>query len=242
MNERFFRAHRAASRAPRSAELDVDELLDRFSPFRLMREGKQRPLEMGDRLTMGRPRQRFVACLLKVGGRLGPALSPERVVRQALDVFVGSLDRQLLEDADDRRVERAPAVAGQARVRHFLGQRVLEHVFQVREEPGLVQELGGLEVDEAAPQLRLRSVGDRREHAERHVLADGGRTLQQPLLLGRQPVNAGGQHRLDRLGNLNARVPLGPAGMPRARRPGRRSRPGCARSPRERMGCPRCEE
>src|SRR6185503_5180308 len=71
------------------AELDVDELLERVSPFRLMREGEQRPLEMGDRLTIGRPRRCFVARLLQVGGRLGPALSPEGVVRQALHLFVG---------------------------------------------------------------------------------------------------------------------------------------------------------
>ena len=120
-----------------------------------MREGEQPPLEMGDRLTMRGPRRCFVARLLKVGGRLGPSSLPEGVVRQALHVFVGTLDRQLLEDADDRRVERAPAVARQARVRHFLGQRVLEHVFHVREEPGLVQKLGGLQVDEATPQPDL---------------------------------------------------------------------------------------
>jgi hypothetical protein len=93
------------SQSALEADLDVDELLEGRLSFRLMRERDQRLLEIGNRLTERIPRQRFLACLLQVGGCLGPDLPPERVVRQALDVLARSLDRQPLHCLGDRRIE-----------------------------------------------------------------------------------------------------------------------------------------
>ena len=100
---------------------------------------------------------------------------------------------------DDPGVQRAPAVLEQAPVRDLVGERVLERVLELGEEPGLVEELGGLEVRELGAALLLRSVGDGVKQRERHVLADDGGGLEQPLVLGRQPVDARGQDRLDTL-------------------------------------------
>ena len=45
---------------------------------------------------------------------------------------------------------------------------------------------------------RLVGLGDRLEQRHRHVLADDRGGLQQALVLRREPIDARGQHRLDR--------------------------------------------
>ena len=54
-------------------------------------------------------------------------------------------------------------------------QRVLEGVFQIREEADLVEELGGAKVFEPAPKLLLGEVRDGLQEGEGHILADHGR-------------------------------------------------------------------
>ena len=63
----------------------------------------------------------------------------------------------------------------------LVGERVLEGVLEVGEEARLVEELRGLEAREALAELLLRPLGDRLEQRERHVLADHGGRLEQPL-------------------------------------------------------------
>jgi hypothetical protein len=79
-----------------------------------------------------------------------------------------------------------------------------EGVLEIGEEPALVEELGGLEGPEPATEDLLGRVGDRLEQGEGHVLADDGRRLQEPLVLGREPVDARGQDGLGRGRNLEA--------------------------------------
>jgi len=99
-------------------------------------------------------------------------------------------------------------------------QGVLEGVFEIREHPRLIDELGGLQVVEPAPERVVRQLGDRLEQRERHVLADDGGDLQEALVLWSQPVDARCQHHLDGGRNLDRldwlRQPI-PAAPPRQR-------------------------
>jgi hypothetical protein len=90
-------------------------------------------------------------------------------------------------------VQGALPVVEQPPVRDFERERVLERVHEVREEPGLVEELRSLQVRELGAHLVFRRVGDGQEQRDGHVLADDGSGLEQSLCLGRQAVDACGQ-------------------------------------------------
>ncbi len=68
----------------------------------------------------------------------------------------------------------------------------------------LVEELGGLQVGEAPAERLLGPFGNGLEEREGDVSADDGGSLQKALVLGRQPVDPGGQHGLHRGRHLNA--------------------------------------
>jgi hypothetical protein len=53
-------------------------------------------------------------------------------------------------------VKSALALVEKASVRHFVGERVLESVFQIRKETGLVKELRPLEARKAATEFLVR--------------------------------------------------------------------------------------
>jgi hypothetical protein len=74
-----------------------------------------------------------------------------------------------------------------------VSERVLERVLEVRKEPGLVEELRGLQASQLGAHLVLRRVGNGQEQRHRHILADDGGRLEQALGLGRQAVDARGQ-------------------------------------------------
>ena len=112
--------------------------------------------------------------LAEIGDRLLPQLAAQGVMGQPLDLLGEPVGREPLDRLDDAGVEGAPPVLEQAPVGHLVRQRVLERVLEVRKEPRLVEELGGLEVGEAAAERLLRHVGDGLEQRERHVLADDG--------------------------------------------------------------------
>jgi hypothetical protein len=80
-------------------------------------------------------------------------------------------------------------------------QRVRERVLEVREEPGLIEELRGLESGQRGAYLGLRRLGDGQEQRHRHVRADDRRSLEQPLGLGLEAVDARGQDGLHGGGN-----------------------------------------
>jgi hypothetical protein len=85
---------------------------------------------------------------------------------------------------------------------------VLEGVFELREEAGLVEEFRGLQVGERAVQGRLADLPKGLQQQEGHVRADDGDGLQEALLLGWQPIDAGRQHCLHRGRHLDARERL----------------------------------
>jgi hypothetical protein len=53
-------------------------------------------------------------------------------------------------------VKSALALVEEASIRHFVGERVLESVFQIRKETCLVEELRPLEVGKAATKFLVR--------------------------------------------------------------------------------------
>src|ERR1700752_5160432 len=85
----------------------------------------------------------------------------------------------------------------QATVGDVVGERMLEGVLEIRIEPRLVEELGGLETIESRTQRVVGHFGDRLEQRERHVLAAHRRDLKEVLVLRRETVDASRQHRLD---------------------------------------------
>jgi hypothetical protein len=82
---------------------------------------------------------------------------------------------------------------------------MLEGVLEVGEDPGLVQELGGLQAADRGVQLLLGVLGNGLEQHQRDVLPDHRRRLQERLVPGRQPVDAGRQHGLHRGRDLDGR-------------------------------------
>jgi len=102
----------------------------------------------------------------------------------------------------DAGVQGALPFVEQPPVRDFMSERVLERVLQVREEPGLVEELRGLEVSQLGAHLVLRRVSNGQEQRHGHVLADDGGGLEQSLGLGPQAVDARGQDGLNSGGDF----------------------------------------
>ena len=82
---------------------------------------------------------------------------------------------------------------------------MLEGVLEVGEQTLLVEELGGVQVGEAAAQGVLGQIGDGRQQREGHILADDRGRLEQPLLLRREAVDAGRQDRLHGARHLDGR-------------------------------------
>src|SRR5262245_42635784 len=81
-------------------------------------------------------------------------------------------------------------------------ERMLEGVFEVREEARLVQELGGLELTQSPTQVALGRVGNGLQQGEGHILANDRGGLEQTLVLGGQAIDAGGEDSLRRRRDL----------------------------------------
>src|SRR5262249_26573291 len=90
---------------------------------------------------------------------------------------------EFLNDLHDADVQLASPSLEQARIGDLVRQRVLEGVFDVREETGLVEELRGLEILEPSPDGVLGQRDDGLEENEGQVLADHRGRLKQALLL-----------------------------------------------------------
>ena len=90
-------------------------------------------------------------------------------------------------------------------IRDLLGQRVLEGVLQIGRHAGLVQEFGSLERRETATQVVDRPVDDGLENGEGHIPPDHRGGLEEILLILGEPVDPGGENRLDRGRDLDRR-------------------------------------
>ena len=184
--------------------MEVDGQLGRLPGLGETAEGPERLLQVGNGLAVGGPRHGPEPGLAEIDDRLLPQLAAQGVVGQPLGLLGDALGREPLDGLGDAGVQGAPPLVEQAPVRDFVGERVLERVLEVRKEPGLVEELRGLEVRQLGAHLVLRRVGNGQEQRQGHVLADDRGGLEQALGLGRQAVDARGQDGLNRGGNLSA--------------------------------------
>jgi hypothetical protein len=121
------------------------------------------------------------------------------VVGQPFDLRGHPVAGEGFEGLDNVGMERPPPLQQEAAVRHLLGEGVLEGVGVLGQEPRLVEELRRLEVRQGTVQGVLGQLGHRVQQRERHVRANDRGYLEQALRLGRQPVDAGRQHGVDRL-------------------------------------------
>ena len=173
--------------------------------LRQMREGTERLLEGPHGLAVGRPCHGLLPRLPAVRQGLVPHLAPQGMVGQPFDLLGHPVPSERLQGLDDAGMERPPPLLEQAAVGHLVREGVLEGVFELGKEARLVEELGRLQVRQAAVERLLGHVGNGLEQGQGYLCADDGRGLQQALLLGRQPVDAGRQHRLHRGRHLDGR-------------------------------------
>ena len=125
-----------------------------------VREGLEGLLEGGHRLAERGAVVGPGAGLLAVGHGLVPHLAPQGMVRQAFDLLGHPLGRQRLEGLDNARVQPPPPLQQEAAVGHLVRQGMLEGVFRLGEQAGLIEELRRLEVRQAAVQRLLGQVGN----------------------------------------------------------------------------------
>ena len=109
---------------------------------------------------------------------------------EPLDLLAEAIAVERLDRVDDPRVKLVAAIVQESAVGDLVRERVLEGILEIRKQPGLVKELGGLQVVEAATDRLVGGVGDRLEQYQRHVLADDGGDLEEALVLRGEPVDA----------------------------------------------------
>src|SRR5215813_8059551 len=91
---------------------------------------------------------------------------------EPLSLLAETIPVERLERVDDPRVKIPAPLPQQAPVRDLMRERVLEGVFEIREEARLVEELGGLQPPERPAQPLLGQLSDCLQEPEGHVLAD----------------------------------------------------------------------
>ena len=198
----------SAVSAPSQREAELDGQHPGVAGLGQVREGLEGLLEGGHRLAERGAVVGPGAGLLAVGHGLVPHLAPQGMVRQAFDLLGHPLGRERLEGLDQARVQHPPPLQQEAAVGHLVRQGMLEGVFRLGEQARLIQELGRLEVRQAAVQRLLGQVRNGLEQGQGHLGANDGSRLEEPLLLRRQPVDARRQHGLHRGRHLNGRQRL----------------------------------
>src|SRR6185369_17498368 len=104
-------------------------------------------------------------------------------MREPLGVFAEAIPVEDLDCVHDPRVQLASTVLQQSAVRYLMRERVRERVFEVRKQPGLVEELGRLQPVESGTEHLVRKRGDRLEERKRDILADDRGDLEEAFVL-----------------------------------------------------------
>jgi hypothetical protein len=84
-----------------------------------------------------------------------PHLTPECMVCETFDVFAAPLGKERFQRLHDPSVEETPPLVREILIGDPLGEGMLEGVFDLGKEAGLIEELSGLQVSEALPDLLL---------------------------------------------------------------------------------------
>jgi hypothetical protein len=105
------------------------------------------------------------------------------MVGQAFHVLGQALGIEGLQGLDNPGVQAAPPLLQEAAVGHLMRQGVLKGVLVLREETRFVQELGRLELCEAAVQRFVGRVGNGLQQRPGHLGADHGGGLEEAFIL-----------------------------------------------------------
>src|SRR6266436_2062720 len=193
-----FRRSEASGYLDRGAERQEQPQL----PAHLFGAGRQSPRELDalcevrDGLDVARSLERLGPRFIEICDGLVPDFPLDRVMSELLGLLAQAVRVESLDRFNDPGVERAAALAEKSPVGDLVRQRVLEGVLELRKEIGLVQELGGLELDEVLSQLLVRQIRDRVEKPERNVRSDDGGRLEYGLLCRRQAIDPRREQRL----------------------------------------------
>ena len=126
------------------------------------------------------------------------------MVRQPFHLVGEPVGIVLFDGRHNAAMEQALPLAQQPPIGHLVRQGVLEGVRTLREQAGFVEELGGLQVRQAAVERLVGRVGNGLQQRPGHLRANHRGGLEQALLLRWEPVNTRRQHRLHRGGDLQA--------------------------------------
>jgi hypothetical protein len=129
-------------------------------------------LEVRRRLPIGRTDHCLGTGLAAEGHRLVPGFAPQPMVGQPFDVLGQAVRIQPFERIHNPAVEGAPSLLPETPLRHLVGQCVLEGVFRLGEEAGLVEEPGSLQAHEPTAEPLVRHLGDGLKQGEGHLRAD----------------------------------------------------------------------
>ena len=88
--------------------------------------------------------------LAAIGQGLVPHLAPPGMLRQPFHLVVPPLARQCLQRRNDTGMQRAPPLVEQTPIGHLMREGVLEGIGALGKQAGLVEELGRLELRQAA--------------------------------------------------------------------------------------------
>jgi hypothetical protein len=146
----------------------------------------------------------FFTGATKVTQGLVPHFAAQCMMGQPLDLLRQPIVVEPLDRLHDARMQCFAPLLQHTAIGNFLGQGVLEGVFEVGEQTLLVQELPGLQRTKMLVQQLLGKLDDRLQQRVGHILADHRRGLQQMLVVRSKPVDACGEDRLYRSRNLDA--------------------------------------
>ena len=136
-------------------ESNLEALVERGWALGELLESVEGLLEPASGVGERRPRRRLQPGLAQIVDSLLPYLTSHGVTGEALHFSAQAVLVEILDRLDDSAVKRAPALAQQSAVRGLVHERMLEGVLEIRIEAGLVQELGGLQGFESAPERFL---------------------------------------------------------------------------------------
>src|SRR4030095_6997840 len=131
-----------------------------------------------------------------VGAARPPEPPPPGVGGQPLHVLGQPIRIAVLYGADNLSMQGLAPFLKQGAIGDFMGERMLEGVFGIREEAYLVQELGRLQIRESPLHRVLRQPRHGVEQHEGYVLADDGGRLEQLLVVLREPIDPSRQEHL----------------------------------------------
>ena len=137
---RFAQVLKAAPQFPEreqgqlEVEPDVDPLLDAVVTLRKVPESGQSALEVPRRLPVRSPGERLGTCLAQVRERLLPCLGAERVVSQPLEVLGKAVRIETFDRLENPGMKNAPPLLEKAAIGDFIGEGMLEDVFDVGEQ------------------------------------------------------------------------------------------------------------